>query len=132
MLQFSYIKGMKHVACLHYMSESHTNTTNVCTMYSLQLLWMKVSSKWHRHIHIIDYKDIYLTGREYSRIPRNKSTSRRTIKPMKIHLNLRHMMNFMVLNGLVNQKKEVLGRLYGERNNNKTHCFRRQVQASPV
>lgn len=36
---------------------------------------------------------------------------RRRMSPMKRHLNLRHTMNFMVLHGLVNQKKEVSGRL---------------------
>lgn len=35
----------------------------------------------------------------------------RRMSPMKRHLNLRHTMNFMVLQGLVNQKKEVSGRL---------------------
>lgn len=30
---------------------------------------------------------------------------------MKRHLNLFHTMNFMVLHGLVNQKKDVSGRL---------------------
>lgn len=35
----------------------------------------------------------------------------RRMSPMNRHLNLRHTMNFMVLQGLVNQKKEVSGRL---------------------
>lgn len=52
-----------------------------------------------------------LTGREYSRMARKRITMVRMISPMKRHLNLRHTMNFMVLHGLVNQKKDVSGRL---------------------
>lgn len=52
-----------------------------------------------------------LTGREYSRMARKRITMMRRMSPMKRHLNLRHTMNFMVLHGLVNQKKEVSGRL---------------------
>lgn len=33
-------------------------------------------------------------------------------RPMMTHLNRRHTMNFMVLHGLVNQRKEVSGRLH--------------------
>lgn len=40
-----------------------------------------------------------------------RTTMVRMMSPMKRHLNLRHTMNFMVLQGLVNQKKEVSGRL---------------------
>lgn len=40
----------------------------------------------------------------------------RTIAKMKMHLNLRHTMNFIVLQGFVNQKNDVSGRLCsGER-----------------
>lgn len=52
-----------------------------------------------------------LTGKEYNRMPTKSSTMMRMRSPMKSHLNLRHTMNFMVLHGLVNQKKEVSGRL---------------------
>lgn len=52
-----------------------------------------------------------LTGREYSRMAMKRITMVRRMSPMKRHLNLRHTMNFMVLHGLVNQKKEVSGRL---------------------
>ena len=52
-----------------------------------------------------------LTGREYSMIARNRITSIRIMDMMKIHLNLRHTMNFIVLHGFVNQKKDVSGRL---------------------
>lgn len=52
-----------------------------------------------------------LTGREYSRMARKRRTMMRMMSPMKRHLNRRHTMNFMVLHGLVNQKKEVSGRL---------------------
>lgn len=52
-----------------------------------------------------------LTAREQSRIPKNKITSRRTIAKMKMHLNLRQTMNFIVLKGFVNQKNDVSGRL---------------------
>uniref|UniRef100_A0A0E9WLG3 Uncharacterized protein n=1 Tax=Anguilla anguilla TaxID=7936 RepID=A0A0E9WLG3_ANGAN len=40
-------------------------------------------------------------------------TSMRMMSPMKSHLNLRRTMNFMVLQGFVNQKKDVSGRLGG-------------------
>lgn len=40
-----------------------------------------------------------------------RTTMMRMMSPMKRHLNLRHTMNFMVLHGLVNQKKDVSGRL---------------------
>lgn len=56
-----------------------------------------------------------LTGREYSRMARKRITMMRMMSPIKRHLNLRHTMNFMVLHGLVNQKKEVSGRLTVER-----------------
>ncbi len=36
----------------------------------------------------------------------------RIMSPMKSHLYLRHIMNFMVLHGFVNQKKDVSGRLF--------------------
>lgn len=52
-----------------------------------------------------------LTGREYSRMARKRITMMRMMSPIKRHLNLRHTMNFMVLHGLVNQKKDVSGRL---------------------
>lgn len=42
---------------------------------------------------------------------RKRITIMRMMSPMKRHLNLRHTMNFMVLHGLVNQKKDVSGRL---------------------
>lgn len=45
------------------------------------------------------------------RMARKRSTMVRMMSPMKRHLNLLHTMNFMVLHGLVNQKKEVSGRL---------------------
>lgn len=44
---------------------------------------------------------------------RKRSTMKRMMSPMKRHLNLRHTMNFMVLQGLVNQKKDVSGRFGG-------------------
>lgn len=44
-------------------------------------------------------------------MPRNSVTSSRRMEMMKIHLNLRQTMNLKVLHGLVNQKKEVSGRL---------------------
>lgn len=40
-----------------------------------------------------------------------RMTMMRMRSPIKRHLNLRHTINFMVLHGLVNQKKEVSGRL---------------------
>lgn len=52
-----------------------------------------------------------LTGKEYSKMARKRITIMRMMSPMKRHLNLRHTMNFMVLHGLVNQKKDVSGRL---------------------
>lgn len=52
-----------------------------------------------------------LTGSEYSRMAMKRITMKRRRSPMKRHLNLRHTMNFMVLHGLVNQKKDVSGRL---------------------
>ena len=52
-----------------------------------------------------------LTGKEYNRMARKRSTMKRMMSPMKRHLNLLHTMNFMVLQGLVNQKKDVSGRL---------------------
>ncbi len=42
---------------------------------------------------------------------RKRITMMRMMSAMKRHLNLRHTMNFMVLHGLVNQKKDVSGRL---------------------
>lgn len=57
---------------------------------------------------------VVLTGREYSRMATKRITMKRRRSPMKRHLNLRHTMNFMVLHGLVNQKKEVSGRLVWE------------------
>lgn len=53
-----------------------------------------------------------LTGREQNRIPKNKITNRRKTAKRKIHLNLRQMINFMVLQGCVNQKNDVSGRLF--------------------
>lgn len=53
-----------------------------------------------------------LTGSEYRRMATNKITIRRRRMPMKTHLNLRHTMNFIVLHGFVNQRKDVSGRLY--------------------
>lgn len=47
-----------------------------------------------------------------------RTTMMRMMSPMKRHLNLRHTMNFMVLQGLVNQKKEVSGRLEVEERKN--------------
>jgi hypothetical protein len=44
-------------------------------------------------------------------IARNRITSIRIMDMMKIHLNLRHTMNFIVLQGFVNQKNDVSGRL---------------------
>jgi len=52
-----------------------------------------------------------LTGKEYNRIARKRTTMVRMMSPIKRHLNLFHTMNFMVLHGLVNQKKDVSGRL---------------------
>lgn len=52
-----------------------------------------------------------LTGKEYNRMATKRTTMNRMRRPRKSHLNLRHTMNFMVLHGLVNQKKEVSGRL---------------------
>lgn len=52
-----------------------------------------------------------LTGSEYSRMARKSTTMVRRMRTMKRHLNLFHTMNFMVLHGLVNQKKDVSGRL---------------------
>ena len=52
-----------------------------------------------------------LTGKEYNRMARKSTTMMRMMSPMKRHLNLFHTMNFMVLHGLVNQKKDVSGRL---------------------
>lgn len=52
-----------------------------------------------------------LTGKEYNRMARKSTTMMRMMSPMKRHLNLLHTMNFMVLHGLVNQKKDVSGRL---------------------
>lgn len=43
---------------------------------------------------------------------------------MKIHLNLHHTMNFMVLQGFVNQKNEVSGRLLENRD---TQLFLNEV-----
>lgn len=57
-----------------------------------------------------------LTGKEYSKIARKRITMKRMMSPMKRHLNLRHTMNFMVLQGLVNQKKDVSGRLLVTKN----------------
>uniref|UniRef100_G3P5X9 Threonyl/alanyl tRNA synthetase SAD domain-containing protein n=1 Tax=Gasterosteus aculeatus aculeatus TaxID=481459 RepID=G3P5X9_GASAC len=54
-----------------------------------------------------------LTGSEYSRMARKSTTMVRRMRTMKRHLNLFHTMNFMVLHGLVNQKKDVSGRLRG-------------------
>lgn len=59
-----------------------------------------------------------LTGSEYSRMAMKRTTMMRMMSPMKRHLNLRHTMNFMVLQGLVNQKKEVSGRLKVEEKKN--------------
>lgn len=52
-----------------------------------------------------------LTGNEYSRMATKRTTMMRMMSPMKRHRNLFHTMNFMVLHGLVNQKKDVSGRL---------------------
>lgn len=54
---------------------------------------------------------VVLTGREYNRMAMKRITMVRMMSPMKRHLNLRHTMNFIVLQGLVNQKNEVSGRL---------------------
>lgn len=54
---------------------------------------------------------LVLTGKEYNRIPMKSSTRISRISPMKIHLNLWHKINLMVLQGFVNQKKDVSGRL---------------------
>ncbi|KAK0154255.1 Alanyl-tRNA editing protein Aarsd1 [Merluccius polli] len=43
---------------------------------------------------------------EYRKIPTKSPRMTRMIRPMKRHLNRRHTMNFMVLQGLVNQKKD--------------------------
>lgn len=52
-----------------------------------------------------------LTGREYRRMATKRITMRRRRPTMKRHLNFRHTMNFIVLHGFVNQKKDVSGRL---------------------
>ena len=52
-----------------------------------------------------------LTGKEYNRMAMKSITMVRMMSPMKRHLNRLQIMNFMVLQGLVNQKKEVSGRL---------------------
>lgn len=56
-----------------------------------------------------------LTGKEYNRMAMKRTTMMRMISPIKTHLNLLHTMNFMVLHGLVNQKKDVSGRLVVDR-----------------
>lgn len=43
---------------------------------------------------------------------------------MKSHLNLRHTINFIVLQGFVNQRKEVSGRLYFEKQTNINHSLK--------
>lgn len=63
-----------------------------------------------------------LTGSEYSRMATKRITMKRRRSPMNRHLNLRHTMNFMVLHGLVNQKKEVSGRLVLE--NERFQCLK--------
>lgn len=52
------------------------------------------------------------TGKEYRSTARKSSRINRMSRPMMTHLNRRHTMNFMVLHGLVNQRKEVSGRLH--------------------
>lgn len=65
-----------------------------------------------------------LTGREQNRIPKNKITNRRKTAKRKIHLNLRQMINFMVLQGCVNQKNDVSGRLFiGDKKNNSIQMY---------
>lgn len=54
---------------------------------------------------------VTLTGREYSKMARKRSTMVRTMSPMKRQRKRRHTINLMVLHGLVNQKKDVSGRL---------------------
>lgn len=63
-----------------------------------------------------------LTGNEYSRMATKRTTMMRMMRPMKRHLNLFHTMNFMVLHGLVNQKKDVSGRLDVVKNGRQIHC----------
>ena len=58
--------------------------------------------------------ELVLTGKEYRRIPRKSPTITRRISMMKRHLKRRHTMNFIALQGLVNQKNEVSGRLVEE------------------
>lgn len=76
--------------------------------------------------HILDFRtcDKYYsvasvmcarTGKEYNRMAMKRSTMMRRMSPMKRHLNLLHTMNFIVLHGLVNQKKDVSGRLVYDR-----------------
>lgn len=66
----------------------------------------------HRLAEPNDFTILFLlTGKEYSKMARKRITIMRMMSPMKRHLNLRHTMNFMVLHGLVNQKKDVSGRL---------------------
>ena len=60
-------------------------------------------------------------------IPRNKITSRRKIAAMKIHLNLRQTMNFMVLQGFINQKNEVSGRLWNRERQQHSHNSREAI-----
>lgn len=51
------------------------------------------------------------TGKEYRSTATKSSRISRISSPMMTHLNRRHTMNFMVLHGLVNHRKEVSGRL---------------------
>lgn len=87
------------------------------------------SKQWLNDIRIYDqyYLAVYLlsvlTGKEYNRMARKRSTMMRMMSPMKRHLNLLHKMNFMVLHGLVNQKKDVSGRLVVMENERQTVCF---------
>ena len=52
------------------------------------------------------------TGKEYRNTATKNSRISRISRAMMTHLNRRHTMNLMVLHGLVNQRKEVSGRLH--------------------
>lgn len=65
----------------------------------------------HSHIKSHDVRPRTHTGKEYRSTATKSSRTSKMSRPMMTHLNRRHTMNFMVLHGLMNQRKEVSGRL---------------------
>lgn len=68
-----------------------------------------------------------LTGKEYNRMARKRMTMMSRMRTMKRHLNFLHTMNFMVLHGLVNQKKDVSGRLVMTENGGNVDTYQRSI-----